>query len=172
MRGQATSIQHFHQRSFRSRSTEPFGSCSAGAPNDWRRPYGLPRFGQQQKCLRTSFLPTSNPSTNSGRLSHHMVSLRLGSDVLNQWFKTPGSFQTYLLFTMQTEQAQSRLRCANFYFFKRIFFNQPISPPIQARGRRPRLAGPSGAQRRKPRQRQDKPTQSLRDWWSLSGSNR
>ena len=34
-----------------------------------------------------------------------MVSLRLGSDALNQWFKTPGSFQTYLLFTMQTEQA-------------------------------------------------------------------
>ncbi len=30
---------------------------------------------------RTSFLPTSSPSTNSGRLSHHMVSLRLGSDV-------------------------------------------------------------------------------------------
>jgi hypothetical protein len=32
---------------------------------------------------RTSFLPTSNPSTNSGRLSHHMVSLGLGSDVSN-----------------------------------------------------------------------------------------
>lgn len=30
---------------------------------------------------RTSSLPTSSPSTNSGRLSHHMVSLRLGSDV-------------------------------------------------------------------------------------------
>ena len=111
---------------------------------------------KQQKCLRTSFPTYTNPSTNSGRLSHHMVSLRLGSDALNQWFKTPGSFQTYLLFTMQTEQAQSRLRCANFYFFKRIFFNQPISPPIQARGRRPRLAGTSDTQRREPRQRQDK----------------
>ena len=121
MRGQATPIQHFCQRFFRSRSTEPFGSCSAGAPNDWRRPYGLPKFGQQQKCLGQAFLPTSNPSTNSGRLSHLMVSLGLGSDVLNQWFKTPGSFQTYLLFTMHTEQAQSRLRRANFYFSKRIF---------------------------------------------------
>ena len=57
MRGQATSIQHSHQRSFRSRSTEPFGSCSAGAPNDWRRPYGLPRFGQQQKMPQDK-LPT------------------------------------------------------------------------------------------------------------------
>ena len=121
MRGQATPIQHFHQRFFRSRLTEPFGSCSAGAPNDWRRPYGLPKFGQQQKCLGQAFLPTSNPSTNSGRLSHLKVSLGLGSDVLNQWLKTPGSFQTYLLFTMHTEQAQSRLRRANFYFSRRQF---------------------------------------------------
>ena len=79
---------------------------------------------------RTSFPTYSNPSTNSGRLSHHKVSLRLGSDVLNQWLKTPGSFQTYLLFTMQTEQAQSQSRCANFYFFKRIF-RLPISPPYR-----------------------------------------
>ncbi len=126
MRGQATPIQHFCQRFFRSRLTEPFGSCSAGAPNDWRRPYGLPKFGQQQKCLGQAFLPTSNPSTNSGRLSHLMVSLGLGSDVLNQGLKTPGSFQTYLLFTMHTEQAQSQSRCANFYFFRRIMI-KPIS---------------------------------------------
>lgn len=32
---------------------------------------------------------------------------------------------------MHTEQAQSRLRCANFYFFKRIFSNQPISSPYR-----------------------------------------
>lgn len=72
--------------------------------------------------------------------------------------KTPGRFQTYLLFTMYSEQASSLAEDANFYFFKRIP-NLPINPPIQARGRRPSLAGPSGAQRRKPRQRQDK-TQS------------
>ena len=124
MRGQATPIQHIHQTFFRSRSTEPFGSCSAGAPNDWRRPYGLPRFGQQRICLGQAFLPTSNPSTNSGRLSHHKVSLGLGSDVLNQWLKTPGSFQTYLLFTMRTEQASSHSRDANFYFFRRIMINR------------------------------------------------
>ena len=146
MRGQATPIQHFHQRFFRSRLTEPFGSCSAGAPNDWRRPYGLPKFGQQQKCLGQAFLPTSNPSTNSGRLSHLMVSLGLGSDVLNQWLKTPGSFQTYLLFTMHTEQAQSRLRRANFYFSRRqlpiistpidlveLIGIEPMTPCLQSR---------------------------------------
>lgn len=36
--------------------------------------------------------------------------------------KTPGSFQTYLLFTMYAEQASSLTKDANFYFFKRIFF--------------------------------------------------
>ena len=54
MRGQATSIQHSHQRSLKL---------------------------QQQKCLGQAILPTSNPSTNSGRLSHHTVSQGLVSDV-------------------------------------------------------------------------------------------
>ncbi|POO48382.1 hypothetical protein CPJ18_26445 [Agrobacterium rosae] len=65
----------------------------------------------------------------------------------------------------------------SFEMCKLLFLQKDIFQPtdqfaLQARGRRPRLAGPSGAQRRKPRQRQDKPTRSLRDWWSLSGSNR
>lgn len=68
--------------------------------------------------------------------------------------KTPGRFQTYLLFTMYSEQASSLAEDANFYFFKRIFICRSVHPhrPV---GRRPSLAGPSGAQRRKPRQRQD-----------------
>ena len=45
--------------------------------------------------------------------------------------KTPGRFQTYLLFTMYSEQASSLAEDANFYFFKRIF-NLPINPPTQA----------------------------------------
>ncbi|WP_421388057.1 hypothetical protein, partial [Agrobacterium tumefaciens] len=51
--------------------------------------------------------------------------------------KTPGRFQTYLLFTMYSEQASSLAEDANFYFFKRIF-NSPINPPTQA-GRPSRL---------------------------------
>ena len=35
--------------------------------------------------------------------------------------KTPGSFQTYLLFTMYSEQASVLSDDANFYFFRRIF---------------------------------------------------
>ncbi|MBO9531600.1 MAG: hypothetical protein J7513_01335, partial [Solirubrobacteraceae bacterium] len=40
------------------------------------------------------------------------------SDALGQKPKTPGSFQTYLLFTMYAEQANCHLADANFYFFK------------------------------------------------------
>lgn len=38
-----------------------------------------------------------------------------------QGLKTPGSFQTYLLFTMYSEQASVLSDDANFYFFRRIF---------------------------------------------------
>lgn len=51
-----------------------------------------------------------------------MVSLGLGSDASNhKGLKTPGSFQTYLLFTMYSEQASVISDDANFYFFRRIF---------------------------------------------------
>ena len=36
-------------------------------------------------------------------------------------FKTPGRFQTYLLFTMYSEQASVLANDANFYFFRRQF---------------------------------------------------
>ena len=68
--------------------------------------------------------------------------------------KTPGRFQTYLLFTMYSEQASSLAEDANFYFFKRIF-NSPINPPIQA-GRPSAIIGrPVWSAAAKPRQRQD-----------------
>ena len=38
-----------------------------------------------------------------------------------QGLKTPGSFQTYLLFTMYSEQASILANDANFYFFRRQF---------------------------------------------------
>ena len=38
-----------------------------------------------------------------------------------QGLKTPGRFQTYLLFTMYSEQASILANDANFYFFRRIF---------------------------------------------------
>jgi hypothetical protein len=48
-----------------------------------------------------------------------MVSLGLGSDASNhKGLKTPGSFQTYLLFTMYSEQASVLSDDANFYFLK------------------------------------------------------
>lgn len=51
-----------------------------------------------------------------------MVSLGLGSDVSNhKGLKTPGRFQTYLLFTMYSEQASALSDDANLYFFRRIF---------------------------------------------------
>ena len=68
--------------------------------------------------------------------------------------KTPGRFQTYLLFTMYSEQASVLANDANFYFFKRIF-NSPINPPIQA-GRPSAIIGrPVWSAAAKPRQRQD-----------------
>ncbi|WP_220319435.1 hypothetical protein, partial [Agrobacterium deltaense] len=47
-----------------------------------------------------------------------------------QGLKTPGSFQTYLLFTMYSEQASILANDANFYFSRRISI-PTINPPIQ-----------------------------------------
>ncbi|WP_210248260.1 hypothetical protein, partial [Agrobacterium rosae] len=74
------------------------------------------------------------------------VSLRLGSDALNQWFKTPGSFQTYLLFTMQTEQASAFKKAMQTFISSKGYFRR--------RSRKLHTAITVG------------------DWWSLSGSNR
>ena len=68
--------------------------------------------------------------------------------------KTPGRFQTYLLFTMYSEQASVLANDANVFFFKRIF-NLPINPPTQA-GRPSAIIGrPVWSAAAKPRQRQD-----------------
>lgn len=80
---------------------------------------------------RTSSLPTSSPSTNSGRLSHHMVSLRLGSDVpgktQNTW-KLPDISSLHNV--SKTGTVITLDEGANLYFSRRISIPS-IKPPIQ-----------------------------------------
>ena len=76
---------------------------------------------------RTSF-PTYLQSLHQFRTtnpSHGFSETGLGR-LKPQGLKTPGSFQTYLLFTMHTEQASAHQSDANFYFFRRIMI-KPIS---------------------------------------------
>ncbi|AYM70751.1 hypothetical protein AtA6_45350 [Agrobacterium tumefaciens] len=86
---------------------------------------------QQQKCLGQAILPTSNPSTNSGRLSHHMVSQGLVSDVSGINPKHLDASRHIFSSQCIQNRHSSLAEDANFYFFKRIF-NSPINPPIQA----------------------------------------
>lgn len=61
-----------------------------------------------QQSRATSFLPTSSPSTISGRLGHPWVHRNWA----RTWAKpTPGSLQINLLFTIYAEQASSLSRC-------------------------------------------------------------
>ena len=48
----------FHQRFFRSRSFGPCGPRFAGAPNDWRRPFGLTQTFGQQLNIQSDKLPS------------------------------------------------------------------------------------------------------------------
>jgi hypothetical protein len=64
-----------------------------------------------------------------------------------QGLKTPGRFQTYLLFTMYSEQASLLAKDANFYFFRRQFAAVRSIRPYRTIVRRASWRGPSGAQR-------------------------
>lgn len=114
----------------------------------------------QTTTTQSDKLPTySSPSPISGRLGHpwdHQNWAR------TPWAKpkTPGSLQINLLFTMYAEHASAISRCKTFISSKDISFTANTIHQIQARGRRPSLAGPSGACARRARQRQD------RIWWS------
>jgi hypothetical protein len=160
----------FHQGSFRSRSFGPYGPRFAGAPNDWRRPIGLSLAFGQQLNIQSDRLPTLLQSlTNLRPARPSKGSSGKGSDASGQKPKTPGSLQINLLFTIFAEQASGHQADANFYFFRRQFSvhapkalheggkrlpttyrseNNLRSAAHKARGRRPSLAGPSGAQRR------------------------
>lgn len=68
------------------------------------------RTPQQHPCLeRQDFPPTSSPSSISGRLDHRWLQKDWARTptptVFRQSPSTPGSFQTYLLFTILAEQA-------------------------------------------------------------------
>ncbi len=86
---------------------------------------------QQQKCLGQAILPTSNPSTNSGRLSHHMVSQGLVSDVSGINPKHLDASRHIFSSQCIQNRHQSLRTMQTFFFFKRIF-NLPINPPTQA----------------------------------------
>lgn len=109
---------------------------------------------QQQKCLGQAILPTSNPSTNSGRLSHHMVSQGLVSDVSGINPKHLDASRHIFSSQCIQNRHQSLRTMQTFFFFKRIF-NLPINPPTQA-GRPSAIIGrPVWSAATKPRQRQD-----------------
>ena len=55
---------------FRSRFVRTFGPRSAGAPNDWRRPCGLPMLDQQLNTQSDKLPSSPGPSFVSGRLDH------------------------------------------------------------------------------------------------------
>jgi hypothetical protein len=105
-RGQATIISNPSETFFAHAWFGPFGPRSTGAPNDWRRPCGLPKAWGSTTDDQSDKLPTfSGPSFVSGRLGHqrhHWNRLRTSLD-LNP--TTPGSLQINLLFTIFAEQA-------------------------------------------------------------------
>src|ERR1700712_106068 len=88
-----------------------------------------------------------------------MVSLEPGSDVQNDLsikqntWKPPDQSS---LHNVGRTRNQLESRSQNSFFFKGYRQTTTRLHQIQARGRRPSLDGPSGAQRRKPRQRQDR----------------
>ncbi len=75
------------------------------------------KISKQQRPRATSFLPTSDPSTISGRLGHPWVHK---DRARTSWAKptTPGSLQINLLFTMYAEQASGQKPMQTFIFFK------------------------------------------------------
>lgn len=73
---------------------------------------------KQQRSRATSFLPTSNPSTTSGRLGHPWVH-RNWARTLWAEPKTPGSLQINLLFTIYAEQASGIKADAKLVFLQK-----------------------------------------------------
>lgn len=88
----------------------------------------------------TSFLPTSSPSTISGRLGHPWFH----KNWARTWVKpTPGSFQINLLFTIFAEQAQETQNApCKLLFLQKTTQTEwsqtrhSIGAPIQAVGHR------------------------------------
>lgn len=96
MRGQATPIQHLHQR--------------GKSPNNKNASDKLPSYLQSLHQFRPTKPSHGFSETGLGRLKPN-------------GFKTPGSFQTYLLFTMYPKQAPSShsMKVQTFIFSRRQF---------------------------------------------------
>jgi hypothetical protein len=112
-----------HQRPFSLNACSDLSvRASRGAPNDWRRPCGLPKAWGSTMTDQSDKLPTySDPSFVSGRLGHqrhHWNRLRTSP---GQNPKIPGSLQINLLFTIFAQQAALHRSDANFIFFRRHF---------------------------------------------------
>lgn len=105
----------------------------------------VPKDSKQQRPRATSFPPTSNPSTTSGRLGHPWVHRNWAR---TPWAepKTPGSLQINLLFTMYAEHASGHKPMQNLIFFKRQMPSastpidlvelsgiEPLTPCLQSR---------------------------------------
>lgn len=130
MRGQATPIQHFHQRDI--------------SPNNKNASDKLPSYLQSLHQFRPTKPSHGFSETGLGRLKPNGL-------------KTPGSFQTYLLFTMYPKQARPPIidEGANLYFSRRIFdtVDQPAHTDRQ-------VVAPRGARRPQAFGREDRTRQS------------
>ena len=105
MRGQATPIQHLHQR--------------GQSPNNKNASDKLPSYLQSLHQFRPTKPSHGFSETGLGRLKPNGL-------------KTPGSFQTYLLFTMYPKQAPSSLSTKVQTFISPEGYSIPsINPPIQ-----------------------------------------
>jgi len=81
------------------------------------------KMTKQQRPRATSFLPTSSPSTISGRLGHPWFLrnwARTSRTIHKDCAKTPGSLQINLLFTIYAEQASDRSRCKLLFLQKTL----------------------------------------------------
>jgi hypothetical protein len=76
-----------------------------------------PKATNNKRSRVTSFLPTSNPSTTSGRLGHPWFH-RNWARTSRVKPKTPGSLQINLLFTMYAEHASAISRCKTLFSSK------------------------------------------------------
>lgn len=99
----------------------------------------------------TSFLPTSNPSPKSGRLDHprdHQERARTSQGFPHNTWKPPDQSSLHNV----PEQAPFIRTVQTLFFLQKTKFRMP---PNRSKGPRGSFRGPSGAQQRKLRQRQD-----------------
>ena len=80
---------------------------------------GPKTFNNRSIIEQTSFLPPSPPQSKAGEAFKRIVRNGLGRPNGFDTIQTPGSLQTYLLFTMHAEHATNQSRSQNLYFSRR-----------------------------------------------------